>query len=258
MIVPMESTPSPTPPPTALPTTVVSRTSARAGLLLAVGVLATAGCGSTPATGAGGGAPGPARSIGDAPLPVVTSAPAVTPFPASPAPAASTWSTPGPVRSVPLPGTVPTTTPAPPPVCSPEGIALTVGEAEAAMGLRVMPVRLTNCGTRPYSLNGHPAVRVLDAERAPLAVTVKHGSAGIATLANFDAAPKPLTLQPREYAEFQLVWRNTVTAGNKAPDNGRYLDIAPLPGRPRLTVPADLDLGTTGRLGVAPWSAPAR
>ncbi|KJY31346.1 hypothetical protein VR45_25300 [Streptomyces sp. NRRL S-495] len=158
---------------------------------------------------------------------------------------------------MPLPGSTPTATPAPSLVCSPEGVALTVGEAEAAMGLRVMPVRLTNCGTRPYSLNGHPAVRVLDAERAPLAVTVKHGSAGIATLANFDAAPKPLTLQPREYAEFQLVWRNTVTAGNKAPDNGRYLDIAPLPGRPRLTVPADLDLGTTGRLGVAPWSAPA-
>ncbi|MFJ4797611.1 DUF4232 domain-containing protein [Kitasatospora purpeofusca] len=250
----MESTPSPTPPPP----TVASRTSVRAGLLLAVGVLATAGCGSTPATGAGGGAPGPARSIGDAPLPVVTSAPAVTPPPASPTPAASTGSTPGPVRAVPLPGSAPTATPAPPPVCSPEGVALTVGEAEAAMGLRVMPVRLTNCGTRPYSLNGHPAVRVLDAERAPLAVTVKRGSAGIATLADFDAAPKPLTLQPHEYAEFQVVWRNTVTAGDKASDNGRYLEVAPLPGRPRLTVPADLDLGTTGRLGVAPWSAPAR
>lgn len=246
MIVAMESTPSPTPPPP----TVVSRTSARVGLLLVAGVLVTAGCGSTPATGAGGGAPGPARSIGDAPLPVVPPAPAVTP---PPAPAASTGSTPGPVRSVPLPGSAPTTTPAPPPVCSPEGVALTVGEADAAMGLRVLPVRLTNCGTRPYSLNGHPAVRVLDAERAPLAVTVKRGSAGIATLADFDAAPKPLTLQPREYAEFQLVWRNTVAAGNKAPDNGRYLDIAPLPGRPRLTVPADLDLGTTGRIGVAPW-----
>ncbi|MEV0190869.1 DUF4232 domain-containing protein [Kitasatospora purpeofusca] len=251
----MESTPS----PTLLPPTVVSRTSARVGLLLAAGVLATAGCGSTPATGAGGGAPGPARSIGDAPL-AVTPPPAVAPPSAvtsTPAPAASTGSTPGPVRAVPLPGSAPSATPVPPPVCSPEGVAVTVGEADAAMGLRVLPVRLTNCGTRPYSLNGHPAVRVLDAERAPLAVTVKRGSAGIATLANFDAAPKPLTLQPREYAEFQLVWRNTVTAGDKAPDNGRYLEVAPLPGRPRLTVPADLDLGTTGRLGVAPWSAPA-
>ncbi|MFJ4090694.1 DUF4232 domain-containing protein [Kitasatospora sp. NPDC089913] len=252
----MESTSSPTPPPI----TVVPRASVRVGLLLLVGVLATAGCGSTPATGAGGGAPGPARSIGDAP-PVVTPVPVVTqPLTAAPtpAPAASAGSTPGSVRAVPLPGSAPTATPAPPPVCSSEGVALTVGEADAAMGLRVLPVRLTNCGTRPYSLNGHPGVRVLDAERAPLAVTVKRGSAGIATLADFDAAPKPLTLQPREYAEFQLVWRNTVAMGDKAPDNGRYLEVAPLPGRPRLTVPAELDLGTTGRLGVAPWSAPAR
>ncbi|MFJ8429728.1 DUF4232 domain-containing protein [Kitasatospora sp. NPDC094019] len=243
----MESTPSPTPPPPAL----VPRASARTGLLLVAVVLAAAGCGSIPATGAGGGAPVPARTIGDEP-------PVVTPVPA---PAVSTGTTPGPVRSVPLPGappTAPVATPVPPPACSPEGVALTVGDGDAAMGLRVLSIRLTNCGTRPYSLNGHPAVRVLDAERAPLAVTVKRGSAGIATLAHFDAAPKPLTLQPREYAEFQLVWRNTVTLGDKAPDNGRYLDVAPLPGRPRLTVPADLDLGTTGRLGVAPWSAPAR
>ncbi|MFB6888244.1 DUF4232 domain-containing protein [Kitasatospora sp. NPDC056327] len=141
--------------------------------------------------------------------------------------------------------------------CSPEGVALAVGPADAAMGLRVMSVRLTNCGTRPYSLNGHPAVRVLDAERAPLPVTAGRGSAGIATLADFDAAPKPLTLRPREYAEFRLAWRNTVAAGNRAPDNGRFLEVAPLPGRPRLTVPADLDLGTTGRIGVAPWTVPA-
>lgn len=218
MIVPMESTP----PPTPAPPTVVSRTSARAGLLLVAGVLATAGCGSTPATGAGGGAPGPAHSIGDTPLPVVP----------TPAPPPVAGIDPGTVGPVPRPGAGTTPTAAPVGTCSPEGVALTVGEADAAMGLRVMPVRLSNCGTRPYSLNGHPAVRVLDAERAPLAVTVKRGSAGIATLANFDAAPKPLTLQPREYAEFQLVWRNTVAAVNKAPDNGRYLDVAPLPGRP--------------------------
>ncbi len=72
MIVPMDPMPSP---PTA--TRAVLRripAPARAGLLLAAGVLAVTGCGSTPATGAGGGAPGPARTIGDAPPPV-------TPFP---------------------------------------------------------------------------------------------------------------------------------------------------------------------------------
>ncbi|MFF2349844.1 DUF4232 domain-containing protein [Kitasatospora sp. NPDC058115] len=224
MIVPMDWTPSPQ---TAAPDGARrAPRPLRAGLLLVAGALAAAGCGSTPATGAGGGAPGPARTIGEAPLPV-TSAPEA-----------------------------PTASAAPAPVCSPEGVALTVGEANAATGLRVMPVRLTNCGTRPYALKGHPAVRVLDAERAPLAVTVKRGSAGIATLDDFDATPVPLILQPQEYAESQLLWRNTVTAGDRGPDDGRFLDIAPIPGRPRLTVPAHLDLGTTRALGVAPWSKP--
>ncbi|WP_323184946.1 DUF4232 domain-containing protein [Kitasatospora purpeofusca] len=144
-----------------------------------------------------------------------------------------------------------------PPIWSPPGSPRCGSGCEGAGSVRAMIVPMESTPS-PTSLDGHPAVRVLDAERALLAVTVKHGSAGIATLANFDAAPKPLTLQPREYAEFQLVWRNTVALGNQAPDNGRYLDIAPLPGRPRLTVPADLDLGTTGRIGVAPWSEPAR
>ncbi|MFC5661758.1 hypothetical protein ACFP3U_02035 [Kitasatospora misakiensis] len=40
---------------------------ARAGLLLVVGALMVTGCGSTPATGAGGGAPGPARTIAGTP-----------------------------------------------------------------------------------------------------------------------------------------------------------------------------------------------
>ncbi|MEV6974497.1 DUF4232 domain-containing protein [Kitasatospora sp. NPDC093806] len=227
---------------------------ARAAALLAAAALA-AGCGSTPATGAGGGAPGPARTIGDAPLPP---APTTAPAPGVVSPEASTPTAPPFGTLATPPATAPTTASATAPAsaCSPEGVALTVGPADAAMGLRVLPVRLTNCGTRPYTLKGHPAVRVLDAERAPLAVTVKHGSAGIATLENFDAAPRPVTLQPQEYAEFQLVWRNTVTSGSKGADNGRFLDVAPLPGRPRLTVPAELDLGTTGRLGVAPWTRP--
>ncbi|MFJ2580154.1 DUF4232 domain-containing protein [Kitasatospora aureofaciens] len=179
------------------------------------------GCGSTHVTAAGGG----------------------------PAPTAS------PQLGAPTPTATPTPTPTPD--CSPGGVSLAAGEADAAMGLRAMTVRLTNCGTRPYTLNGHPGVRVLSAERAPLDIGVRHGSAGIATVEGFDAAPAPMTLQPQEAAEFKLLWRNTVTAGEKA--DGRYLDIAPQPGRPTVTVPADLDLGTTGKLGISAWTkAPAR
>ncbi|WP_327676056.1 DUF4232 domain-containing protein [Kitasatospora sp. NBC_00458] len=221
----------------------------RAGVLLAAAALA-AGCGSTSVTGAGGGAPGPARTIGDTPPPAV-STPSAPPTGTRPTTFPLVTADPLPSGAVPS-AALPSAPPAP--VCSPEGVSLAVGEVSAAMGLRVMPVRLTNCGTRSYALNGHPGVRVLDAERSPLAVTVGRGSAGIATLDGFDAAAKPLTLQPQESAQFQVVWRNTVLAGDKAADNGRFLDVAPLPGRPRLTVPADLDLGTTGKLGVSPWT----
>ncbi|MFE2722330.1 DUF4232 domain-containing protein [Kitasatospora sp. NPDC059327] len=194
--------------------------------LLGAAAALVAGCGSTHVTAAGGGGPvHPGPTLG-----------AFTPD-----------------ASV----TLPTPSAPPPAACTPEGVSLAAEEVNAAMGLRVMGIRLTNCGSRPYTLNGRPGIRVLDAERAPLGITVRNGSAGIATLEGFDAAPKAVTLDPGEYAAFQLVWRNTVTAGTSSADNGRFLEIAPLPGRPRVVVPADLDLGTTGRLGVSAWSEPA-
>ncbi|WP_406197109.1 DUF4232 domain-containing protein [Kitasatospora sp. NBC_01560] len=211
---------------------------ARAGLLGAGAVL-LAGCGSTHVTTAGGGAPGPIGPPRETPA-------ATTPAVGTTPPGLTGG------FGIGLPSASATPTP-----CSPEGVSLAAEEANAAMGLRVMGIRLTNCGSKPYALNGHPALRVLDGERAPLEISVQHGAAGIATLDGFDAAPKRVTLQPQESAVFQLVWRNTATAGDRPSDNGRYLDVAPLPGRPRLTVPADLDLGTTGKLGVSAWSTPA-
>ncbi|MFI8086071.1 DUF4232 domain-containing protein [Kitasatospora sp. NPDC086009] len=202
---------------------------ARAALLL-VGAALLAGCGSTQVSGAGGGAPGPVGATGGR-----TSAKATAP-------------------DTPSSAALPTPTPVPAPTCSPEGVSLAAEEANAAMGLRVMAIRLTNCGAAPYTLNGRPGVRVLDADRAPLDIAVQKGSAGIATLEGFDAAPTAVTLRPGEYAAFQLVWRNTVTSGTKGADNGRFLEIAPLPGRPPVVVPAYLDLGTTGRLGISAWA----
>ncbi|MFJ6137630.1 DUF4232 domain-containing protein [Kitasatospora sp. NPDC092286] len=202
----------------------------RTALLLA-GAALLAGCGSTQVTGAGGGAPAPGRGTGG-PTGATATGTATSTSAATATP-----------------------TPTPEPTCSPEGVLLAAEEANAAMGLRVMAIRLTNCGTRPYKLNGRPDVRVLGAEREPLDVNVRRGSAGIATIDGFDAAPAPVTLQPQESAVFQLVWRNTVTSGTK--DSGQYLDVAPLPGRPRVTVPAYLDLGTTGKLGVGVWTKPS-
>lgn len=115
-----------------------------------------------------------------------------------------------------------------------------------------MTLRLTNCGKTARVLNGYPDVRVLDAEKKPLAVEVLHGTADIMTNDRFDAGPVRVALRPGEQAVTGLVWRNTVTDGT--PANGAYVSLAPSAGTDRLTVPSLIDLGTTGRLGVSAWS----
>jgi hypothetical protein len=149
---------------------------------------------------------------------------------------------------------------APPPVdpgpC-PSGALLTAPFSEAASGLRVLRVELTNCGTEPYTVLGHPSVRLLDADRAPLDVTITPGSSGISTVPSFDAPPQPVVLRPGERAVSGLLWRNTNTDPTVEPVTGEFLDLAPADGDPRhvVTPDAPIDLGTTGELGVAPWTA---
>lgn len=148
--------------------------------------------------------------------------------------------------------------------CPESGVRVTTGVAEAAMGLRVQGINLTNCGQRPYHLDGYPLLRVLDKNGEPLDVRLAHGSAGIATIDGFDAPPQPLTLQPGDVAQTHVVWRNTTTSAD-APAVGEYLSIAPAEGRPWQPVQLDdryrdglhIDLGNTGKLGVRAWHHPS-
>ncbi|MGW6918413.1 DUF4232 domain-containing protein [Kitasatospora sp. NPDC054939] len=177
---------------------------------------------------------------------------------APPRPSGVPTAGPGTVSAQPLPGTTfdpsPTPTPtAPPPTCSPAGMLLRTEEPNAAMGLRATTVRLTNCGTEPLTLDGYPAVRVLDGEHRPLDIAVGRGTSGITVLPSFDPGVKRFTLKPGATARFGLVWRNTVAASDKVPDDGRYLEITPATGAARHEVPLWLDLGTTGKLGVSAW-----
>jgi uncharacterized protein DUF4232 len=159
-----------------------------------------------------------------------------------------------PRTTAPAPAIDPTAAPAP--ACPAAGVLIRTEQPEAAMGLRVIQLAMVNCGTLPYSVNGYPSVRVLDEDRARLDVKVGRGASSIAMIENFDVGAQPVTLQPGERAVAALAWRNTVTEVNAAPANGAYLDIAPAEGRPRQTVQpegGDIDLGTTGELGVSAW-----
>ncbi|MEU6118074.1 DUF4232 domain-containing protein [Streptomyces sp. NPDC047117] len=136
--------------------------------------------------------------------------------------------------------------------CPASGVRVTADAGDAAMGLRVVGLRLRNCGKRTYHLNGYPLLKLLDEDRKPVSgIRVLRGSGSIATVAGFDAPPRPVTLKPGEAASAGLVWRNTTGGGIAA--NVPYVQVRTKSGAGAVTVTPELDLGTTGKLGVSPW-----
>lgn len=142
------------------------------------------------------------------------------------------------------------------PSCPEPGVAITAGEVDGAMGLRALGIILTNCGTRDYTANGFPAIRVLDGNRQPLDVTVGNGSAPVSSPDSYDVPPQPVTVRPGEQVTARVLWRNTVTDSTVKATDGEYLEITPAAGEPaQLVAPrGKIDLGNTGRLAVNPWA----
>lgn len=156
-----------------------------------------------------------------------------------------------------LPGV---TTPAPsvtPTGCPESGLSVRPGGQEAAMGLRVLQIVVVNCGAAPRTVRGHPAVRVLDEDRRPLDAVASPGSSGISGVASFDAAPATVTLQPGQQATSAVLWRNLVTDPSVPATLGGYLEVTVTGGDPPQVIEPEggIDLGNTGKLGVAPWAA---
>ncbi|MEU6895855.1 DUF4232 domain-containing protein [Streptomyces sp. NPDC046557] len=142
--------------------------------------------------------------------------------------------------------------PGPTGTCPPSGMRVTADEGDAAMGLRVVGLHLTYCGTGTYELDGYPALRLFDENRKPVTgIEVLHGTTEIASGIGRDAPPASLTLHPGESASAPLAWRNTTGSGEAV--NAPYVRVTAKPGAPAVTVTPELDLGTTGRLGVGAW-----
>ncbi|MEV5602105.1 DUF4232 domain-containing protein [Streptomyces sp. NPDC052299] len=137
--------------------------------------------------------------------------------------------------------------------CPSSGVRVTNDRGDAAMGLRVVGIHLANCGTTDYELNGYPSLRLLDEDREPVTgVKILHGTTAISTGIGGDAEPRRVTLRPGESAYANLAWRNTTTDGD--PVDAPYVEVTAKPGAAPVTVTPELDLGTTGRLGVSPWT----
>ncbi len=149
--------------------------------------------------------------------------------------------------------------PAPEPtVCPEQGVVVQTGSSDAAMGLRVQDVELVNCGRSPFTVNGYPALSVLDEEGDPLDIEIVHGTAAIASIPGLDTTPAAVVLQPGDRAVATLVWRNLVTDATVEAANGAQLAVAPAVGDPwQIVSPRGrVDLGNTGRLGITAWRPP--
>ncbi|WP_367130031.1 DUF4232 domain-containing protein [Saccharothrix sp. HUAS TT1] len=154
-------------------------------------------------------------------------------------------------------------TPSPSADACPTGVEYAVTGQEAATGLRVLTLELTNCGSEALELEGYPSVAVLGADREPVAVAVGPGSFGISAVEAFDAAPQPVSVRPGGSAVTGLLWRNTYDDTSAPPVVGEHLVLAVTTGGPTQVftpvgedgAPVTVDLGSTGRLGVRPWTA---
>ncbi|KUN28359.1 hypothetical protein AQJ23_10815 [Streptomyces antibioticus] len=136
--------------------------------------------------------------------------------------------------------------------CPASGVHVYADEGDAAMGLRVVGLHLVNCGTAPYRLNGYPGLELLDEDHEKVdGVRILHGTDAISTGAGGGGSPRPVVLKPGEAARTTLAWRNTTQAGDAV--NAPYVRVRPKPGAAPVMVIPELDLGTTGKLGVGPW-----
>lgn len=137
--------------------------------------------------------------------------------------------------------------------CPASGMRVTADQGDAAMGLRVVGLQLANCGTGVVHLDGYPGLELLDDQRKPITgVRVLKGTREISTGVGPDGPPRPVTLRPGEQASATLAWRNTTEMGDAV--NAPYVRVTAKPGAPTVIVTPELDLGTTGKLGVSPWT----
>ncbi|WP_245194747.1 DUF4232 domain-containing protein [Kitasatospora phosalacinea] len=179
--------------------------------------------------------------------------PSFPPLSASPTPSGRVGPAPGvkvvKVRSVPT-AEAPSTGGA----CPASGVRVYADQGDAAMGLRAVGLHLENCGTRDVVLDGFPQVQVLDEAHAPVpSVRVLEGGSAISTGTSTERSPRRFTVPPGGKANAGLVWRNTNDASSD-PVNAPYVRVRAVPDAAPVMVTPELDLGTTGQLGVGAWA----
>ncbi|MFF2021488.1 DUF4232 domain-containing protein [Streptomyces sp. NPDC058171] len=132
--------------------------------------------------------------------------------------------------------------------CDRAGIRLRAEHAGAAMGLRAMSVILTNCDAKPYALDGHPLVQLVDEHGVqPPGIRVV-GDLGAVPMAPSAAPATAFTLERGESAVADVMWRANA-------EHVPALRIRARSDAPGVVVTPDdpLDVGPRNVVGISPW-----
>lgn len=160
--------------------------------------------------------------------------------------------TPPPVADVPAQGPDPSPTPTPTPTgtCPASGAVVTMGEVQAVMMSRAVVLTLTNCGSKPYRVDGYPSVQALgeDGERLP----VKVNPAG--SVFGQDKGPEPRTLKPGATVKSMLAWVSTQEGGELVMADALELAAAPDAGA-RVQPLEGHDIRYMDELNITAWRA---
>ncbi|MFE4328395.1 DUF4232 domain-containing protein [Streptomyces sp. NPDC056831] len=132
--------------------------------------------------------------------------------------------------------------------CPSSGVVVDMGEVQAALGHRAVGLTLTNCGSKPYRVDGYPSVRALDDAGDPLPVPVNPGSSYMGS----DPGPKEVMLKPGQTMRSLLAWVSTPTGGDLI--EGDALEIAPAPGLEARAFPLEgSDVRLLDELNMTAW-----
>lgn len=158
--------------------------------------------------------------------------------------------TPAPGADAPAQGAPAQTGPtsAPPGKCPASGVVVDMGPVETGMMHRAVVLTLTNCGRRPYAVDGYPWVRALGEDGRPLPVKVNQDGSYFGN----DPGPKKLLLDPGLTVKSILAWVSTPEGGDLI--EGEALAISAGPGLPVRVFPLEgHDIRLMDELNTTAW-----
>ncbi|MGW4038700.1 DUF4232 domain-containing protein [Streptomyces sp. NPDC004778] len=155
--------------------------------------------------------------------------------PGAPAPAQGAPKQPGP-------------TAAPPGTCPSSGVVVDMGPVETGMMHRAVVLTLTNCGRKPYAVDGYPWVQALGEDGNPLLVKVNEDGSYFGS----DPGPKKLLLDPGLTVKSILAWVSTPEGGDLI--EGDALAVSAAPGLPVRVFPLEgHDIRLMDELNTTAW-----